>query len=144
MINSKTDVVDLVQKMSLINIIKKAIFKKHYQILLPLALVQMKKSQNRKKIKSERFFVIERGSRVEITKNLDLDGSIQDHEDLDFDSRLSLRKKTKRDFLFYDKTYRQLVRLYPKNSIEKMCNDRIVSYLSFIFEEEKNKRKAEI
>ena len=135
-VDSKVDVVELVKKMALVEIFKKASLKKHYQILLPLVLLKAKKSEKAQIEKSSteknilpQTQIDQDSSKAQIQRQLTPEGP--EDESPNFNKK---PHNNRPQLSSYRKIYQELRKLNPNNCLEKMCSDAILSYLSLVFE----------
>ena len=132
-INSKTHVIELVKRMNLVDILRKASLNTHQRILLPLVVLRAKRGK---------FYGRDSQNVDDQVKNSEAAGhsapmintsSAQNHG---VNSPSERRQKSRSGKISdYKLIYEIQKTAKPRNSIEGICSDQILKYLSIIFEE---------
>ena len=139
LINSKIDVVELVQKMSLADLLKSASLEKHHKILLPLVILgaNLCKNKLRRASASDLKEVSKKPKNGQNEKVHFPEKKDQDREAnyLKANSIEVLRQRTG-DLSIDQKNYAIIKQLRPQNSLEGIINKQILSYLSTVYEQE--------
>ena len=137
-VDSKIDIVELVKKMKLVDLLSKASLKQNHRILLPLVLLTKKQSQEEKpgrSLRQDQRFAPQMTRQAPRTgKGLFSKKEVPD-EDLNSSSNQT-SERDRQQFRECKRIYQGLKEVTPKNSIERICSQQILSTLSLIFEEE--------
>ena len=138
-ISAKTDVVELVKKIKLVELLSKACLKKYHLILLPLLLLRRKQSKKEEELISLSTKGQVTGPRANRQPSIPRDSDFPKNEDESQDVRSSWNpafERQKQEFLQAKRLYDALKHVLPKNSIEAVCNNQILKNLSLIFEQD--------
>ena len=136
-INSKTDVVELVKKMNLVDVLSKVCLKKHHRTLLPLLLLKVRQTsdaESRNPNFDDQKGVPKAVSQPPANFNNELPPNEDGKEGIKRSPNQVLEKREPH-FSDYRRIYEALKRIRPRNSIEKIFNSRVLRYLSTIFEQ---------
>ena len=136
-VESKTDLVEVVKEMSLVDVLSKACLKKHHRILLPLLILLTNQTSEKEATKSPNFDNEVEHHKVERSPENFNKGS-RNRKEKRQDKKSSSKEipgRRSQGFLDYKSIYEALKQIQPRNSVEKICNDQILRYLSTIFEQ---------
>ena len=133
-INQKTDIIELVKKMNLVDVLKEVSLQKHHQILLPLALLKSEQSADQRRWPSASEEDLQAGEGKE---RLSQDFSKKQYQNkYDAEDQSPERNQTHKRLFKNKKSYDALKNAKPKNSLERMFNEEMLIYLSSVYEHE--------
>ena len=137
-IDSKTDVVGLVKKMGLVEVLSKASLKQHHKILLPLVVLKEKEPE-KGRTWPQMFDDLERFSELGGYPAIKLNNFLSENQLKKQNMKSSAKEaleNRRREFSEYKLIYEALKHERPRNTIEGICSDQILGYLSTVFEHE--------
>ena len=139
-IYSKTDVVELVKKLKLVDLLGEACLQKHHRILLPLVILRAKQAPEQQQDargprESGEVGIPEAQTHAPRIPKEIFSKIEEENQGLKILSNRALTPENGGQKLFeFKKNYEALKQVLPKNSIERICSEQILGTLSLIFE----------